>query len=210
MLQLSCIRFSYISYEIEAQLKEGVDCFMYTIILVLLSALASLIQMPIAGADFRFSAGIIVLIAGLLLNKKLKPIPVGILAGFAVFLMRVLYANIIGLESYDMLSYFLEVFFYLGYVLVYRYVVLKDDAIYRTPLVVGLSLSDFGGNALEYFIRLGAGYEDWNSTSLTSLLIAAFVRSVLIILLVYIAYIFVKKVLGRDSDNPLESVKNVR
>ena len=179
--------------------------FMYVSILVLLSALGSLIQMPVAGADFRFSAGIVVLIAGLLLNKKLKPIPVGIIAGFAVFLARVLYATVQGIENFDLLSYFLEVFFYLGYVVVYRLVVQKDDAIYGTPLVVGLSLSDFGGNALEYFIRLGAGYEDWNTTSLTSLLIAAFVRSVLIILAVYVAYVLVKKVLGKDMDNPLES-----
>lgn len=180
---------------------------MYTFILVLLSALGSLIQMPIAGADFRFSAGIIVLIAGLLLNKKLKPIPVGVMAGVVVFLTRIVYANVQGIEGFDLLSYFLEVFFYLGYVVVYRLVVQKDDVIYGTPLVVGLSLSDFGGNALEYFIRLGAGYEDWNTTSLTSLLIAAFVRSVLIIVVVYIAYFFAKKVLGKDMDNPLESSK---
>lgn len=180
---------------------------MYTFFLVLLSALASLIQIPVAGADFRFSAGIIVLIAGLIFNKKLKPIPMGIIAGFAVCLVRVLSASVQGIENFDLLSYFLEVFFYLGYVLVFRLVVQKDDAIYGMPLVVGLSLSDFGGNALEYFIRLGAGYEDWNSTSLTSLLVAAFVRSVVIILAVYLAYLFTKKVLGKDMDNPLEFAK---
>lgn len=174
---------------------------MFSFILILLAALASLLSLPVGGSDFRVTAGIIVLIAGLLLNRNLKPLPTGIMTGFAVCLMRVLATAISGGEM-DVLSYFLEVFFYLGYVLVYILVVLKDDDVYTMPLVIGLSLSDFGGNSLEYFARLILGYESWQTTSLTTLLISALVRSVIIILVVYLARpIFVK--LGKEPSDPL-------
>ncbi len=154
--------------------------------IILSSALASLLQVPVAGHDFRFSAGIIVLITALLIKRELKPIPMGLATGLMVCLTRVIAASLSTAAQPDVLSYFLEVFFYLGYVVVYRLVVLKDDQVYELPLVIGLTLSDFGGNAVEYFVRLGFHYEDWNSAPFINLLIAAFVRSGLIILCVYL------------------------
>lgn len=154
--------------------------------IILSSALASLLQVPVAGHDFRFSAGIIVLITALLIKRELKPIPMGLATGLMVCLTRVIAASLSTAAQPDVLSYFLETFFYLGYVVVYRLVVLKDDQVYELPLVIGLTLSDFGGNAVEYFVRLGFHYEDWNSAPFINLLIAAFVRSGLIILCVYL------------------------
>ncbi|MCI6602925.1 MAG: alanine:cation symporter family protein [Clostridiales bacterium] len=154
--------------------------------IILSSALASLLQVPVAGHDFRFSAGIIVLITALLIKRELKPIPMGLATGLMVCLTRVIAASLSTAAQPDVLSYFLEVFFYLGYVVVYRLVVLKDDQVYELPLVIGLTLSDFGGNAVEYFVRLAFHYEDWNSAPFINLLIAAFVRSGLIILCVYL------------------------
>lgn len=154
--------------------------------IILSSALASLLQVPVAGHDFRFSAGIIILITALLIKRELKPIPMGLATGLMVCLTRVIAASLSTAAQPDVLSYFLEVFFYLGYVVVYRLVVLKDDQVYELPLVIGLTLSDFGGNAVEYFVRLAFHYEDWNSAPFINLLIAAFVRSGLIILCVYL------------------------
>lgn len=154
--------------------------------IILCSALASLLQVPVAGHDFRFSAGIIVLISALIIKRELKPVPMGLATGLMVCLTRVIAASLSTAAQPDVLSYFLEVFFYLGYVVVYRLVVLKDDQVYELPLVIGLTLSDFGGNAVEYFVRLAFHYEDWNSAPFINLLIAAFVRSGLIILCVYL------------------------
>lgn len=174
---------------------------MLTFIIVLCAALASLLNIQVGASDFRVTAGIVVLITGLLLNKRLKAIPLGLVTGFAVCLTRVLAASLAGLEM-DVLSYFLEVFFYLGYVLVYHYVVVHEDKIYGMPLVVSLSLADFGGNALEYFVRLALGYESWETTSLTSLLISALVRSVIIILAVFLTRLVLVK-MGKQVPDPL-------
>lgn len=169
--------------------------------LVLLSALASLLALPVGESDFRVTAGIVVLITGLLLYKKLRPLSLGLITGLAVCLMRVLVASLAGADL-DVLSYFLEVFFYLGYVLVYRYAVVDCDKVYGMPLVVGLSLADFGGNTLEFFSRVLLGYENWNTTSLTTLLISALVRSVVIIVTVYVSRLVLLR-LGKEVADPL-------
>lgn len=174
---------------------------MKTFLIIIFSALASLVNLPIASSDFRFSAGIVVLIVALIFEHRPKAIWLGTFTGLAVCLMRLLVASSQGLEV-DPLSYFLEVFFYLGYVLVYHLVVLKANDSYGLPLVVGLSLSDFGGNALEYFVRLALGYENSSSVPISTLIIGALVRSVLIILLVYVI-VLVSKSLGKDLKNPL-------
>lgn len=174
---------------------------MMTFLIVLLSALASLLSIQVGASDFRVTAGIVVLITGLMLNKKLRPLPMGLVTGFAVCLMRVLAASLAGLEM-DVLSYFLEVFFYLGYVLVYHFVVVHEDQVYGMPLVISLSLADFGGNALEYFVRLALGYESWETTSLTTLLISALVRSVIIILAIFLTRLLLVK-MGKKVPDPL-------
>ena len=174
---------------------------MNTFLLILLSALASLVNLPIASSDFRFSAGIIVLMVAVIFWQKPRILWLGTLTGLAVCLTRLMVASIQGQEA-DPLSYFLEVFFYLGYVLVYHLVVVKANDAYGLPLVVGLSLSDFGGNVLEFFVRLGLNYESFRSVPLSTLVIGALVRSVIIILLVYLSYLLARA-LGKNIPNPL-------
>lgn len=174
---------------------------MLAVFVILLSAIASLINLPIGSADFRFSAGILILISALMLNKKLKPEIMGVCTGLAVVLTRVLVASINNVDM-DLLSYFLELAFYLGYVYVYRWAVIDDDQIYQMPLVIGLSLADFGGNTLEYFIRLAFKYESWSKASLGTLIIGAFVRSALIILIVFLLH-RILRAMGHDIPDPL-------
>lgn len=157
-------------------------------LIILISALASLIQLPVEASDFRVSAGIIVLMTAICHYQVKRPIRLGLLTGLAVCFFRMGVDSILihGLTGAQSLSYLLETFFYLGYVFLFTYTANHPDPVYPLPLVVCLGISDFGGNFLEYISRLIAGLEGWSNVSLKTLLLAAFVRSVLITICLYL------------------------
>lgn len=160
---------------------------MKTLLIVLLTALASLWEIPFSSGQFRASAGIVVLLAAVCILKIQNPIPLGFVAGIAVCLTRVAVSSLSGLEPTALVgSYFLEIFFYLGYTVVFYLMNRHQDPLYPMPLLITLAVSDFGGNLLEYIVRLLAGNENWSTVPLQNLLVTALVRAGIIVILVYL------------------------
>lgn len=158
---------------------------MKTLLLLLLTALGSLIELPITGGEFRASAGIIILMAYISYKKPEKILLLGPAAGMMVCLTRVAMASLSGVDVSSLVgSYMLEVFFYIGYVGVYCLMTGQADPIYPMPQIMTLAVADFGGNFLEYVVRYLAGNESWSGVPLKNLLIAAFVRAMIIMIVV--------------------------
>ncbi len=167
---------------------------MKTVLIVILSALASLIAIPVGDSGFRITFGIVVLITALHVFKPKNPITLGFLTGLAICLLRI----IVDSFSMDMTAtlasnYFLELAFYIVYPILYRWVFLTNTSKYPLPQVVGLVLCDTGSNAIEYTLRTLAGGAAFESTSITAILLAASVRSILIVLAIYLMEHFVVK-----------------
>jgi two-component system sensor histidine kinase YcbA len=157
------------------------------LLVALLSAVASIINIPVGESGFRVSAGIVVMVVLIIVWKMPRIMLTSLISGIAVCLMRVLIDSFSVPMTLTLAgNYLLEVFFYLGYGLIYLLTVVRNRSIYKTPLVVSLVLSDVGGNAIEYFLRFIAAEEVWQNTSLNAILLAAVARSVVIILLVWL------------------------
>lgn len=164
------------------------------ILVALLSAIASILNIPVGDSGFRVSAGIIVMIVLIIVWKMPRIMLTSFVTGVAVCLMRVLVDSFTREMTLTLAgNYLLEVFFYLGYGLIYLLAVVRNRSIYKTPLVVSLVLSDVGGNAIEYFLRFIAAEEIWHNTSLNAILLAAVARSVIVILLIWLYEITIGK-----------------
>ncbi|HHU11658.1 MAG TPA: hypothetical protein GXZ64_00305 [Clostridiaceae bacterium] len=156
------------------------------VIVALASAVASLVNIPVGDSGFRISLGIVVMVAAIIALKIRPVIWTSFITGMAVCLMRILVASLGGTMTPALAGNFLlEVFFYLSYGLFYLLQVVRNRAIYKIPLVVSLVICDAGANAVEYFLRTLFASEVWQNTSLTAILLAAFVRSVVIVLFVW-------------------------
>lgn len=172
-----------------------------TVLIVILSALASLIAIPVGDSGFRITFGVVVLITALHTFKPKNPITIGFLTGLAICIVRI----IVDSFSMDMnatlaSNYFLELAFYIAYPILYRWVFLTNTSKYPLPLVVGLVLCDTGSNAIEFTLRTLSGGAAFESASIYVILMAAFVRSVLIILGIWLLENFViKKREGREA-----------
>lgn len=152
------------------------------VMIIVLSALASLLALPVGDGNFRITFGIVVLITALHLLKPKYPVALAFVTGLAVILLRIFTDSL----SMDMTaqiasSYLLEISFYFGYALIYNWAVTTNTSTYPLPLVVALVICDTGANTIEYILRNLAADTIWNSTSFYSILLAAFVRSVIIV-----------------------------
>lgn len=156
-----------------------------SIIVALLAAVASIVNLSVGMGDLRVSLGIIVFIIALYFDKNMKPLPSAILTGIAVFLMRLVIAAISGNIATSLsVSYLLEVLFYLGYGMFFEFIVRKDDIEENNPLVLLLMICDFGGNSLELLARYFLLGDNLQSLTLQNLFLAAFVRSAIIWLVI--------------------------
>lgn len=158
------------------------------VLVILVAALASLISIPVGDTDLRITLGIVIMVVGTRIFRFDKAIRFSFWTGLAVCLARIAYAAIVGINVTPLLigSYFLEIFFYIGYGIIYHFAVESIRTKYPVPLVLSFVLCDFGGNTLEYLMRFFYASEVWSDTSLLNLLLAAITRSVIIILLVFL------------------------
>ncbi|MFZ2258178.1 MAG: hypothetical protein WAV55_08605 [Clostridiaceae bacterium] len=154
--------------------------------IIILSALASLIYLPVGDGSFRITFGIVVLIAALHLFKPKHPVALSFVTGLAIVILRIAVDSFsIEMTSSIASSYLLEIPYYLGYAVVYDWAITTNRSAYPLPLVVALVLCDTGANTIEYSLRNLAADTIWNSTSFYTILLAAFVRSVLIVFAVW-------------------------
>ncbi len=165
-----------------------------TLLVALLTALASLVHIPVGDSDFRVTLGMVVMMSGYFILKKTKVLRLAFFSGLFVGVLRIAVAAIGGTKITPLLagSLLLEFFFYVGYAILYRYTVELNKSIYKIPLVFSLVICDFGGNAIEYLLRFLYAAEVWKDTSLVTILIAAFVRSFVIIACVYLYRRFIE------------------
>lgn len=156
------------------------------LLIVILSALASLLALPVGDGSFRITFGIVVLITALHLFKPRHPVALALVTGLAVVLLRIFVDSLsMPMTATLASSYLLEISFYLGYAFVYDWAVTTNTSPYPLPFVVALVLCDTGANAIEYTLRNLASDTVWNNTSFYTILLAAFVRSVLIVFAVW-------------------------
>ena len=166
------------------------------VLVVLLSTLASLVALPVTGG-FRISLAVVVLFSMIHALQLKRPILLAFVTGIAVVLTRIFVDSLSTPMTGTLASnYFLEVFFYLGYAVIYQWAIRNNTSSYPLPLVIALAIADTGGNFLEYSLRHLAADEAWASTSLMTILLAAIVRAVLIILLSWLISRFVSPKLG--------------
>lgn len=152
--------------------------------IVLFSGLASIFKLSVGSGGLQISLGIIVLIACLQKNKKLPVILTSVLAGFAVFIVRVIMAFFIdasmALTVQNVLPLSLEILFYLGYSIIYLIIVRNDNSVYKNPLILLLILCDFGANTIEYIVRYFYLSTTLEVVDFQTIFLAAFIRSAII------------------------------
>lgn len=151
-------------------------------LIAVLSALFSIINLPIGEGHLRLSLGIIILILGLQKYKELKAIPTSFVAGLAVFLMR---AAVIGLQGQAvspelLFSFSVEILFYVTYGICYDFLVVNAKPKEQMPLIILLMLSDFAANSVEYIARFTLFQDTIVQADFVSIFLAAFVRSAII------------------------------
>ncbi|MDI9502590.1 MAG: hypothetical protein ACOX00_00340 [Peptoniphilaceae bacterium] len=169
------------------------------VFIVLAATLASLIAMPVDGG-FRISLGVVVLFAGIHLFHVKRPILWAAIGGLSISLFRMLVASFSGpMSGMEASNHLWEFFFFIGYGIIYYYAIRRNTSDYPLPLVAALSLGDAGGNFLEYYLRHLAADEAWATTSLLTILLAAVLRSVLIVTIVWLGSRFVKPGPNREK-----------
>lgn len=171
---------------------------MLNTMIIILSALASLLSVAVGDGSFRITFGIVILISGLHLFKPKHPIILALATGLAISLLRIFVDSM----SMDMTasiasSYLLEIIYYVTYAFLYNWAVTTNTSPYPLPLAVALVLCDTGSNTVEFALRYLANDTSWTTTSFYSILVAAFVRSVLIVL---IAWVFDRFVVNQRKE----------
>ena len=159
-----------------------------TFVIAVLSAVASIIQIPVLDSYFRVTMGVVVMIVLMRALGRKNFLEQAFWSGLFVCLVRmaVLSFQAVELGPKNIASILLEVFFYIGYGLIARYTIVDRDNRYPIPYVVSLVLADFGGNSLEYFMRYLFAEEIWHDAKLLTLILAAVARSVIIISLIWV------------------------
>ncbi|MDO5017689.1 MAG: hypothetical protein Q4E02_00140 [Lagierella massiliensis] len=149
--------------------------------LVLMASLLSLINLTVGDTQLRVSMGIIVFVVGVLLFKEINPISLSFSTGVGVFIIRLIEGSFItGLNGRLILSYSLEIIFYITYGLFFYILVRKEDKKQNNPLILLLMICDFGANAMESLFRYSVSDFGLVTENFTTIFLVAFVRSALI------------------------------
>lgn len=148
----------------------------------LLAAFASLFSLQIGTGYLRVTLGIVIVIVALLSNPALDVLSTVAVSGVMVFLMRV-FVSVLSTHTFSanlILLYALELLFYLGYGLFFKYLVRNEKTGKENSLIILLILCDFAGNTLEYLVRFFFADGALLQTDFTSLFLSAFIRSAVI------------------------------
>lgn len=141
-------------------------------------ALASEISIGIMNNDFRISAGIISFAIFLFYYKDLNPITTGILSGTMMFILRLgVYYLTNGNVDNIIISYLLEIIFYISYSLIYSFLMNRKNKEDMDFVFGTLIISDFSANLIEMILRLSIERFEITSRILAILLLVSIVRS---------------------------------
>lgn len=155
------------------------------LLISLIVALASQVNIGLINTDFRVSAGIIFMMVLLIYYRDLSPIPTGILSGVMVYLLRVI-VYFLAKRSLDgvIVSYQLEILFYAFYSIIYSILISRGNRENTNYVFLVAVVSDFGANLIEVLVRSMFQSADDPLTIGSTLLIVSLVRSAIIWLVI--------------------------
>lgn len=146
-----------------------------------LVAAASQIGISVLNADFRISAGTIVLALILNWDQPLKPIRLGVVSGLSVYALRLfVHALAYGSIQEVWVSYQFEILFYLFYGIIYQVLSRWLEKGQLNRLVIVLFISDLGANLIEIFSRILVSSSPYEPGITITLFFVALIRSLLI------------------------------
>lgn len=149
------------------------------LIVSILVALASQVNLELLESDFVVSAGVILFVIFLYHYEDISPIPLGILSGAMIFALRIVVHQVLfgGIINEVAASYMPEIIFYVVYAIFFM-LFLENARKNNLGLVfVVLIICDFASNMLEVFIRFTVLEEKVLITVIPTLLIVSIIRS---------------------------------
>ncbi len=125
-----------------------------TLFVSVLVGFASQINLGLLSAGFRVSAGIILFVALLYYFDNLEPIPLGILSGIIVYLLRVMVFFLANQGFEDAFTAFLpEILFYITYAVAYHFAIYRKNKDNLTLFYFIMVISDLAANYVEVSLR---------------------------------------------------------
>lgn len=149
-----------------------------TLFVSVLVGFASLINFGLLSGGFRVSAGIILFVALLYYFDDLEPIPLGILSGLMIYLLRIMVFFVANQGFGDALISFLpEILFYITYAVVYHYAIYRRKKDDLTLFYFIMVISDLGANYVEVSLRSIMESSLFNEITAITLIIVSIIRS---------------------------------
>lgn len=150
-------------------------------------ALAAQVNLGLFESDFVVSAGIIIFTAYLYYNESISSIPMGVLSGIMVYLLRLSVYKITHVSvSQVIVPYMPEVLFYFFYGIFYKLLAKPEKKDNLSYLVFALILCDFSANFIEGLCRFIIFGEPNIVAVIPSLLIVSVVRSFLVFVIIMV------------------------
>lgn len=124
------------------------------LVVSLIVAIASQVSIGLISSDFIVSAGAIFFAVFLFHYEEIKIVPTGILSGIMVYILRVITHYLIkGNIEGALISYTLEILFYIFYSIIYSLLRRSEHDSDLTFLLLVMMISDLGANIVEVLAR---------------------------------------------------------
>lgn len=157
------------------------------IIISIIIAIASQINLSLLNTEFVLSAGIIVFVTLLFYYKELNPVILGVVSGVMVYVMRLLIYYIYYGKIMEMtVPYLFEILFYLFYSIIYVILIRDDKKDNMGFIYSALLICDFGANFIEGIFRYLVLSQPHIRDVIVTILIASLIRSTIIIIFIII------------------------
>lgn len=172
-------------YSMTQNKKSDVSLFQSTVLLSLFVILASQIQFSLFNTHFKISVGILCLPVFLYLLEDVPIIPISLLSGCGVSLVRyAIYQSTLSAGSGDFSEFYPEIFFYVVYGCLLGLYEKKHRPFFDAPLrIFPFILMDYSANVAEIACRNEVPLFTFHTQS--SILLVAFLRSLLIVAVLF-------------------------
>lgn len=155
------------------------------IIISIIIAITSQINMNLLVSDFRVSVAIILFPVFLYLFDEIDTIKTGVMCASSVYILRVgIYFIENGSFIEILLAYFPEIFFYSFYSIFFKIFNKSKNSIKFNRLLITLILSDYLGNFVEILIRNFRNFTTLKLQVVTTLFYVAVIRSIISLIIV--------------------------
>lgn len=154
------------------------------IIGMLIITITSQLYLDILVADFRVTLALVSMGVFLCFYRKVNPIHVGIIIGFTTLILQsVIFFIKNGYIDQVWIGYVPELFFYVTYGCVIKFVVYKMDIRSLDKIFIIAILGDFFSNVIEMMVRIVFLNQSYHSSILPILFLVACIRGMILILI---------------------------